>query len=420
MTHPAASRIPPAAAASLVLVTVAVYGACYYSYSALIDPIAAATGWSRAALGTVFSGVLLLTGLGAPVAGRILDRRGTRPLFLAAAAAGAGGMLAASFQTRFAAFAVTYACGCGIAGALGFYHVTQPAAARMAPADPARAIIRLTIAGAFASPVFLPLTGYLATAVGWRATVRIDAAAIAAAFLAAVVFASGGKASGDPDSARGGQPVTRALTAAWQSSPARAWLLATVTGGAATDAMLTYQVPAMIAAGLSPGTAAAITGIRGIAQLAGRLPLERILRRTGARRAIVAASIVAAVAAITLLASGQVPAAIAYSLLGGASLGAISALQGIYTQQLVAPQDLGLLFGAQQAAYGAGGALGPALGAALLAITGSFNPVIIAITGTFLASAAMLIRPSAAPLTPAGETQPVPPGPAPVQADRPG
>ena len=61
----------PARAASLALVTVAVYGACYYPYSALVDPIAAGTGWSKAALGPVFSGVLLVTG-------RILDRRGTR------------------------------------------------------------------------------------------------------------------------------------------------------------------------------------------------------------------------------------------------------------------------------------------------------------------------------------------------------
>jgi len=350
---------------------VAVYGACYYSYSALIDPVAAATGWSKAALGAVFSAVLLLTGLGAPAAGRILDRRGTRPLFLAAAVAGGGALLAASFQTRFAAFAVTYAAGCGTAGALGFYHVTQPTAARMAPADRARAITLLTIAGAFASPVYLPLTGYLVTAAGWRATVRVDDATIAAAFLIAAVFAGGGTASADPAAARGDRPVTTALTAGWRSPPVRAWVLATVTGGAAADAKLAYQVPAMIAAGLTPAAAAAITGIRRIAQLTGRLPLGRILRRLGARRTIVAASILAAAAAITLLASRQVPAAIAYSLLGGASLGAISTLQGIYTQQLVAPQDLGLLFGAQQAAYGAGGALGPALGAALLAVTGS-------------------------------------------------
>ena len=419
MTRPATSRLPPAAAASLALLTVVVYGACYYSYSALIDPVAVAAGWSRAALGAVFSAVLLLTGLGAPIAGRILDRRGTRPLFLVAAAAGAGALLAASFQTRFAAFAVTYAAGCGIAGALGFYHVTQPAAARMAPADPARAIILLTIAGAFASPVYLPLTGYLVTAAGWRAMVRIDAATIAAAFLIAAVFAAGGKASADPAGARGGRPVTTALTAAWRSQPVRAWLVATVTGGAAADAMLTYQVPAMIAAGLTPATAAAITGIRGLAQLTGRLPLGRILRRLGARHTIVAASILAATAALTLLASPQVPAAIAYSLLGGASLGAISALQGIYTQQLVAPQDLGLLFGAQQAAYGAGGALGPALGAALLAVTGSYNPVIITVAAAFLASAAMLIRPPAIPPPPESGDQPARPGPSTPRAETP-
>jgi predicted MFS family arabinose efflux permease len=394
-----------------------VYGACYYSYSALIDPVAAAAGWSRAALGAVFSAVLLLTGLGAPVAGRILDRRGTRPLFLTAAAVSAGAMLAASFQTHFAAFAVTYAVGCGIAGALGFYHVTQPAAARMAPADPARAIILLTIVGAFASPVYLPLTGYLVIAVGWRATVRIDAATIAAAFLIAAVCAAGGKASSDP-AAQEGWSVTTALTGAWRSRPVRAWLLATVTGGAATDAMLTYQVPAMIAAGLPQATAATITGIRGIAQLAGRLPLGRILRRLGTRHTIVAASVLAAAAAITLLASRQVPAAIAYSLLGGASLGAISALQGIYTQQLVAPQNLGLLFGAQQAAYGAGGALGPALGAALLAVTSSYDPVIITIAVTFLASAAMLIRPPSTLPTPAGGGRPGRPGPDPPSQKR--
>jgi len=102
--------------------------------------------------------------------------------------------------------------------------------------------------------------------------------------------------------------------------------------------------------------------------------------------------LITAAASVTLLASGQIPAAVAYSLLGGISLGAISALQGIYTQELVPPQDLGLLFGAQQAAFGAGGALGPAAAAVLLAVTSSYTPVSAAIAAAFLASAIMLIR----------------------------
>jgi MFS-type transporter involved in bile tolerance (Atg22 family) len=157
-----------------------------------------------------------------------------------------------------------------------------------------------------------------------------------------------------------------------------------VIGGLAADAMLTYQVPAMIAAGLPATTAATITGFRGIAQLADRLPLARVLRHLGARRTIAAASILAAAASVTLLASRQISAAVAYSLLGGVSLGAISALQGIYTQELVPPRDLGLLFGVQQAAFGAGGALGPAAAAVLLAITGSYAPVSAAVAAAFL------------------------------------
>ena len=49
-------------------------------------------------------------------------------------------------------FAIAYAGGCGLVGALGFYHITQAVAARTAPATPARAIIWLTLFGALSSP----------------------------------------------------------------------------------------------------------------------------------------------------------------------------------------------------------------------------------------------------------------------------
>ena len=99
---------------------------------------------------------------------------------------------------------------------------------------------------------------------------------------------------------------------------------------------------------------------------------------------------------VTGHAGGRLPAAIAYCLLGGISLGAASALQGIYTSQLADPRHLGMLFGAQQAVYGAGGAACPALGADLLALTGSYRPVMAAAAVTFLASAALL-RPTSPP-----------------------
>jgi len=387
VTGAIAARRPRIALGALGATTIVAYGACYYSYGVLIVPIAADTGWSRAGLGTVFSAVLLLTGIGGLLAGRVLDRHGARRLFLLAGQLGAACILLASLQTNLAAFAFAYAAGCGLVGALGFYHVTQPTAARLSPAEPARAIIRLTIAGAFAAPVYLPLTGYLVESIGWRDTLRIDAATVAAAFLFAALVV--GRPDANPPAAAPARART-VLSDAWRSRAVRTWLLVTLIIAAATDTMLLYQVPAMIAAGLTITVASTIAGALGIAQLAGRLPLAVPLARLGTRRTLVLGNLTAALAAATLLASGNLPVAITYSLLAGTSLGAISALQGIYTHELIDPRHLGLLFGAQQAVYGIGGAIGPAVGALALATTNSYAAVIAITAAAFLTSGALL------------------------------
>jgi len=74
------------AVSALGLITIAAYGIAYYSYGVLIDPIRADTGWSSPALGAVFSGVLVIGGAGGLAGGRLVDRLGTRPAFLIAAA----------------------------------------------------------------------------------------------------------------------------------------------------------------------------------------------------------------------------------------------------------------------------------------------------------------------------------------------
>lgn len=57
------------------------------------------------------------------------------------------------------------------------------------------------------------------------------------------------------------------------------------------------------------------------APLAGRLPLAVPLARLGTRRTLVRGNLTAALAAVTLLASGNLPVAITYSLLAGTSPG---------------------------------------------------------------------------------------------------
>ena len=374
--------------AVLGVVTIVGYGACYYAYGVLIGPISADTRWPDAALGAIFSATLVITGAGGIVAGRVLDARGPRPIFLVAGIAGAGAMLLASVQGALLPFAIAYAGGCGLVGALGFYHITQAVSARTAPAAPARAIIWLTLFGALSSPIYLPLTAWLTQTAGWRGAIRIEAVTVGVAFVLAAVLIK------NPGQSRPGEPADRragVLRAAWRSPLVRAWLAATLTGGAAVNALIIYQVPVTTRAGLPLGIAAAVAGYRGLAQLAGRLPLTALTSKLGTRTTLVLAYTLAAAATLLLLAGDALAPVLVLSLLAGAAIGAVYTLQGVYAHELIDPRQLGTLLGLAQAVFTAGGALGPLTAGALLGATGSGIPAITIISAGFAAAAGLLL-----------------------------
>jgi hypothetical protein len=146
------ARPPALPVSALGLLTIVAYGSCCYAYGVLIQPISADTHWPDAAPEAIFSAILVITGVLGIVAGRVLERRGPQLVFVLAAVAGPGAMVAASVQSALLPFAIAYAGGCGLVGALGSYHITQAAAARAAPAAPVRAIVWLALFGAFPAP----------------------------------------------------------------------------------------------------------------------------------------------------------------------------------------------------------------------------------------------------------------------------
>jgi predicted MFS family arabinose efflux permease len=368
----------------LGVLTIVGYGACYYAYGVLIGPIGADTRWPDAALGAIFGATLVITGAGGMLAGRVLDRRGPRPVFLVAGVAGAGAMLLASVQGGLVPFAIAYAGGCGLVGALGFYHITQAVAARAAPAAPARAIIWVTLFGALSSPVYLPLTAWLIQSAGWRGAIRIEAATVAVAFLLAAAMIK------NPGRSQPARPA-RVFRVAWRSPLVRAWLTATLLGGASVNALIVYQVPLTTRAGLPLGIAAAVAGFRGLAQLAGRLPLTTMTSKLGARATLVLAYTLAAAVTLLLFAGGTLAPVLVLSLLAGASIGAVYTLQGVYAYELIDPGHLGALLGTGQAVFAAGGALGSLAVGALLGAAGSGVPAITIISAGFAWAAAILL-----------------------------
>jgi MFS family permease len=153
--------------------------------------------------------------------------------------------------------------------------------------------------------------------------------------------------------------------------------LAGLAAGAGTSVLLLYQVPAMVAAGLSVAMASSLAGARGFVQLGGRVPLPPVVRRIGSFRAFRGALLLTAVGAVILPFAGDVPTALAFTLVAGVAIGALAALEGIYAGDITDPAVLGTTLGSYSLVRGAGGALGPILSGVLADAAGSRTPSVL-------------------------------------------
>ncbi len=366
MTSEPVLPFPRARIGVLGLITISAYGSWYYSFGVLLDPIIRDTGWSEVVLTTAFSGSAVVSGLGAVVGGWLLDRMGSRFVFSLAATATLGAFLVASIADSVLVFAVASAIGGGTLGSLGFYHVTQTAAVRISPRDTTKAIAVLTIWGAFASAIYLPIAAWLVETNGWRFTLRVlVGSAVLVLVLGALSIHT--KTAEMPGSAQ----VFGDLAVGLRTPPARRFMVAQGLVGIAVAVLLVYQVPAMTAAGLSLGAASFWAGFRGFSQLAGRLPLTVMVRRLGTGNSL-RVSYVAITAGLVLLtlAGSQWVAAI-FAVVAGFGVGASSPLVGMYSRDVFGEKSLGTAMGAMSMVFLLVGAPGPAIAGWVATATGS-------------------------------------------------
>lgn len=385
-------RLPRLPMVVLGLLSIAAFGAWFYGFGVLVEPIRQDTGWSEATLGTAFGGSLLLTGVGATVGGRILDRHGSRTLFAAAAALTTLSGAAASLATDPIVFVVAAIVAGGVIGGAGYYHATQAVIARIAPEQRTKGITAMTLWGAFASPVFLPLMGWMVGGIGWRPTMRIAIGSVVAAFLAAALLLPDVRPEATASSLR------EAVVIAWRDRVVRAVFLAGLAAGAASSLLLLYQVPAMVGAGLALTTASTLAGARGLVQLAGRVPLPAVIRRIGSRRALRGAYVLTAISALLLTTAGSLPMALLFTAVAGVAIGALAAAEGIYAAEVVDAHTLGTALGLHSLLRGVGASVAPILGGFVVDATGSRTTVLTAAAAAAVLAAVLLPgRPDAPP-----------------------
>lgn len=377
------------AIALLGIVTIVAYGSWYYAFGVLLDPIRLDTGWNEAHLALSFSIGTVSMGLASILGGRLLDRLGSRVVLTAAGVGGGIALTATSFANHIALFIVGAAAAMVFLGGFAFYHITMASAVRIHPDDAGRAIAVLTIWGAFASAIYLPLAAFLVDRFDWRDTVRIMAAVIVVVLVGAalllpsapdegdVTAGSSDGTAGSSDSTAGSSdktadrpPLWQVITATVATPERRAFTAAVALGGLAMSTVLVYQVPTMTAAGLPLGTAATMAGLRGFAQTFGRVPLSPLVRWLGSGRALVLAFGSMTVGGGLLAFSGNVPVALVYAAVTGFGIGAFSPLQGIKAEELYDRETLGATMGLYGTFLMVAGAIGPAIAGVLADTTG--------------------------------------------------
>ena len=374
---------------SLGVLTVVAYGTWFYGFGVLFTDLSNFHGVSASTLGVTFGIAQLLSGIGAVATGRRIDVFGPRAVLGIIGPIGATIYFASSFTTG-TMFLTMYALGGGLIGAAGFYSFTQPLAVRIASTDATRAITRLTIWGAFSSPVMIPLTEVLRSHYGWQTAVRLPAALTLIAFF---VAASVCRVVVSPSEKPAALIVS--IRSALGNARLRLFTIGAFLSSIAASTLLVFQVPTMTAAGVSTGTAALLASVRGFMQLGGRLPLVPAIRKFTAPRLIIVARYTLGISALFLLGSGNIAFAVIYVVFAGITLGALSALDGVAARDIVQPEVFGTVMGGFGLITTLGAALGPIFSGWLKTTFDSSNaPILIVFITACSAALIFSIQPS--------------------------
>lgn len=260
--------------AALAVTTTIGYGVLYYAFSALLAPMSRDLQISTTtATGALTTAVLVSAAMAIPV-GRVLDTRGGRGVMATGSVLATIAVLTWSqVQNATQLYAVFVLIGA--ASAMVLY---QPAfAVIVAVTEPARranALLGVTLVGGFASSIFIPLTGQLIQAVGWRDTLLVLAGIVALGTIPLHALAL----------RRTGPPTP--TTAHERRSPARVlrdagfWLIAIafVLHSAAQAVMAVHLVTYLTQLGHALTTAAGLTGLLGLMSVTGRI-LTTVVQR---------------------------------------------------------------------------------------------------------------------------------------------
>lgn len=340
-----------------------VWAAFYYSFPALLPAWEADLGWSRAELSGAFTGALVLTGLLAPRAGRVIDRGAGGVMFLGAMAAGALLLVAlAAVRELWQFWAVWLALG--VVNAFCLYEATFSIITTTTGAAARRAITQVTLVAGFAGSVSFPAAWALSQALGWRGALLVFAAVIVVVALPLASLGLRLLAAHAEDPATKPQNTGREGREAMRK-PAF-WLIGFgfAVVGLTHGMVITHIRPIMDSRGVAEGVGVLVASMIGPMQVLGRVIMVSAQNRVDIHGAAAACFVGMAAGALALLfATGSPVLAVGFVVPYGAAYGVISIVRPVVTAELLGRAGFGTIAGMLAVPYMLGSAAAPSVAA---------------------------------------------------------
>lgn len=382
------------------------WGILYYAFSVFVAPMQAELGWSAVGLTGAYSLALMCMGLAAVPVGRWLDQHGPRGLMTTGAILGSLLLVAWSQVTSLWAFYLIMA-GIGVAAAAVLYEPAFAIVAVWFRRRRARALTVLTFFGAWASTIFIPLSGWLTERYGWRGALLVLALILAIAttpfhfiFLRRRPADLGLLPDGAPlpDAEPSSTTPEPTLTPRMALRTAGFWWL-TIAFASTTFAgvaMTVHLIPYLIERGHAPTFAATVAGLFGMMSLAGRLIIGPLGDRFPRNR-IAAGLIAMQIAGLLVLTLAPTAAgAIVYVALFGAGAGTMTIMRAALMAEQYGAANYGTISGTQNLALTGAKTLGPVGAGLLVTLLGGY-PVLLLLLAVMLAVGFVAMLQVAAP-----------------------
>jgi predicted MFS family arabinose efflux permease len=384
-------RLAPLVSA-LGIAQIVSWGSLFYAIGVLGPAMRKDLGVSELFLFGAFTAALLVSGTLAPIAGRLIDRRGGRFVLCVGSVLAIAAMLVLSVAPN----PPVMVAGWLIAGASMACCLYDPAFATLSQHTGTRyrrAVTALTLFGGFASTVFWPLSHLLLEAWGWRTTFAIYAGLHA--FLCLPIH----RLFVPAHLRLPHDPVQKASEAAPAlRDPRFAWLLVSFASATFVFGVIAVHLISLLTtAGLTAAQAVTISMLVGPMQVAGRV-IE--LGFSGRVRAVTvglvafALMLVALVALITVEGFGI--AAIVFVIAYGCGNGVLTIVKGTAPAELFGREGFGTILGHLSRAGLYAKAFAPASFSGLLALGLTRNAALAAMVTVSVAgmgSFAMALKP---------------------------